>query len=109
MGMPRLRTLAAFTLALCMTLPVAAATVTVGAGGNLQLAIDNAAPGDTILLQAGATFTGNFLVRGHEVVPDDPLVSARLAPAFARAEDRPRIFRLPPEAEIAELRLGADD
>jgi predicted outer membrane repeat protein len=64
MGMPRLRTLAAFILALCMTLPVAAATVSVGAGGNLQLAIDNAAPGDTILLQAGATFTGNFVVRG---------------------------------------------
>jgi hypothetical protein len=37
-----------------------AATITVAAGGNLQAAIDAAKPGDTILLAAGATFTGNF-------------------------------------------------
>ena len=37
-----------------------AATLTVNAGGNLQAAIDAAKPGDTILLQAGATFTGSF-------------------------------------------------
>jgi hypothetical protein len=35
-------------------------TVMVIAGGNLQAAIDGALPGDTILLQAGATFVGNF-------------------------------------------------
>jgi len=32
----------------------------VNAGGSLQAAIDAAQPGDTILLQAGATFTGTF-------------------------------------------------
>src|SRR5215218_6671413 len=64
MGIPRLRTLAVFTLMVFSTLPGAAATVSVPAGGNLQAAIDNAAAGDTILLQAGATFTGNFVVRG---------------------------------------------
>ena len=37
-----------------------AATITVNAGGNLQAALNAALPGDTILLQAGATFTGNF-------------------------------------------------
>ena len=37
-----------------------AATITVNAGGSLQTAINNARPGDTILLQAGATFIGNF-------------------------------------------------
>jgi hypothetical protein len=37
-----------------------AATVTVPAGGNLQTAINNAQPGDTILLEAGATYTGPF-------------------------------------------------
>jgi hypothetical protein len=37
-----------------------AATKTVNAGGDLQAAINAAAPGDTILLQAGAVFTGNF-------------------------------------------------
>jgi hypothetical protein len=40
--------------------------VTVNAGGDLQAAIDNAQPGDTIVLQAGATFIGNF------VLPDKP-------------------------------------
>jgi len=37
-----------------------AATITVNAGGNLQAAIDAAKPGDTIVLQAGAVFTGSF-------------------------------------------------
>jgi hypothetical protein len=36
--------------------------VTVNAGGDLQAAIVNAQPGDTIVLQAGATFTGNFVL-----------------------------------------------
>jgi len=40
-----------------------AATITVNAGGNLQAAIDAAKPGDTIVLQAGATFTGPFKLR----------------------------------------------
>lgn len=35
---------------------------TVNAGGDLQAALNNAQPGDTILLQAGATFTGNFVL-----------------------------------------------
>ena len=38
------------------------ATINVAAGGNLQAAIDAAQPGDTIVLQAGATFTGNFVL-----------------------------------------------
>jgi hypothetical protein len=37
-----------------------ASTISVGAGGNLQAAINGAQPGDTIALQPGATFTGNF-------------------------------------------------
>ena len=37
-----------------------AATLTVNAGGDLQAAINAAQPGDTILLQAGAVFTGNY-------------------------------------------------
>ncbi|MGH9140801.1 MAG: carbohydrate-binding protein [Vicinamibacterales bacterium] len=40
-----------------------AATLTVNAGGNLQAAIDAAHPGDTIILQAGATFDGPFKLR----------------------------------------------
>jgi len=40
--------------------PCAAATVTVPSGGDLQQAINAAAPGDTIALAPGATFTGSF-------------------------------------------------
>jgi Malectin domain len=39
------------------------ATAFVPAGGDLQSAIDNAAPGDTIVLQAGAVYRGTFLLR----------------------------------------------
>lgn len=38
--------------------PPAGNVVTVNAGGNLQTAINNAQPGDTIVLQAGAVFNG---------------------------------------------------
>jgi hypothetical protein len=37
-----------------------AATIAVPAGGNLQSALTNAQPGDTIALDAGATYVGNF-------------------------------------------------
>ena len=39
-----------------------AATVYVGAGGDLQAALDAAQPGDTILLQEGAEFVGAFVL-----------------------------------------------
>lgn len=35
-------------------------TITVKAGGNFQVALDRAKPGDTILLESGATFRGAF-------------------------------------------------
>jgi hypothetical protein len=40
--------------------PAPGKVVSVPAGGNLQLALNNAQCGDTISLQAGATFTGSF-------------------------------------------------
>jgi hypothetical protein len=40
--------------------PPSGNTITVNAGGNLQTALNNAQLGDTIVLQAGATFTGPF-------------------------------------------------
>lgn len=86
------------------------ATVSVGAGGNLQAAINAAAPGDTIVLQAGATYTGQFtlpvkygtgfvtitssraasLPAGQRVTPQSSVYMARVvspsfAPAFAAA------------------------
>ncbi len=39
-----------------------AATLAVHAGDDLQAAIDRAQPGDVLLLDAGATFTGNFVL-----------------------------------------------
>ena len=35
-------------------------TINVAAGGNFQAALDSAQPGDIIVLQAGAVYTGNF-------------------------------------------------
>jgi hypothetical protein len=71
-----------------------AATINVNGGGNLQAAIDAAQPGDTILLQAGATFTGNFKLRAkggtayitiRSATPDAQLPPAgtRITPAYA--------------------------
>lgn len=39
---------------------LSAATIRVAAGGDLQQALTNAQPGDVILLDKAATFTGNF-------------------------------------------------
>jgi len=42
--------------------PALGALITVNAGGNLQAALNNASCGDVIQLQAGATFSGKFIV-----------------------------------------------
>src|SRR3954467_1896137 len=39
-----------------------AATIAVPAGGDLQAAINAAAPGDTIVLEAGTTYRGPFVL-----------------------------------------------
>ena len=42
--------------------PAPGSIITVNAGGDLQSALDNASCGDVVELQAGATFTGRFVV-----------------------------------------------
>jgi hypothetical protein len=42
--------------------PPAGAVINVHAGGDLQAALDRAAPGDQVVLEAGASFTGNFVL-----------------------------------------------
>ena len=81
--------------ALITAVPGAAATLTVGPGGNLQQAINSASPGDTIALAPGATFTGSFTLpaksgdavitirtAGDSGLPDE---GARVSPADAGA------------------------
>ena len=55
--------------------PVGAATVRhVAAGGNLQAALDAAQPGDEVVLEAGATFTGSFKLPKK---PPGPVITVR--------------------------------
>ena len=63
MGQHHHRVLLAFILTLLVPCVAVAGTISVPAGGDVQAAIDHANPGDTILLAAGATFVGNFVVR----------------------------------------------
>ena len=71
-----------------------AATITVNAGGDLQAALNRAQPGDTILVQAGATFTGNYTlplksgtafitVRSSASDTQLPAPGVRMTPAYA--------------------------
>lgn len=53
-----------------------AATIPVAAGGNLQQAINTASAGDTIVLPAGATFTGSFTL---PVKTGDAVITIRTA------------------------------
>jgi hypothetical protein len=56
-----LRTALGVCAGLCLCASVStASTISVSAGGDLQAAINNAQPGDTIALARGAVFTGNF-------------------------------------------------
>ncbi len=78
------------------SLPVSGVTRNVMAGGDLQQALNLANPGDVIVLQAGATFTGNFVLpnkAGADYIyirtsaPDTnlPAPGIRVNPSFASA------------------------
>src|SRR5262245_27650342 len=66
----------------------------VNAGGDLQTALNAAQPGDTVLVQAGATFTGNLVlpsksgasmitIRSSAADSTLPAANARITPAYA--------------------------
>src|SRR5690242_12503609 len=55
-----LRTL--LVCAVATSLPVFSANIYVKAGDSVQAALNVALPGDVITLEAGATFTGNFVL-----------------------------------------------
>src|SRR5262247_3626064 len=76
-------------------------TINVAAGGDVQAAIDRAQPGDVIMLQAGATFTGNFrlpyksgsdwiVIRSSAADADLPPPGTRVTPA--RSAIMPRLI-----------------
>lgn len=52
------------------------ATISVPAGGDLQAALDQAVPGDVIVLQAGASYRGNFTLPKKSGASNDPSSSS---------------------------------
>ena len=82
--------------------PSAGRTLRVAAGGDLQGTLDTAVPGDRILLAAGATFAGNFILRekgggiagGWITVQSDgsvPAENSRVSPSQAAGLAFPKI------------------
>jgi hypothetical protein len=82
--------------------PAPGATTSVNAGGDLQSALNNASCGDTIQLQAGATFTGIFtfpakscdanhwiIVRTSAEDSALPAEGSRLTPCYAGVSSLP--------------------
>lgn len=89
-------------------MPVAPAAggsvITVGAGGNLQSALNNAQPGDVIELANGATFTGNFILPNKNTTSSKWIVirasnrsllppeGVRMTPSIAAAMNLPKVM-----------------
>src|SRR5215218_9117191 len=56
-----------------------AATITVPAGGSLQSAINAAQPGDTIIVEAGVTYAGDFVLPNKSGTDYITIQSSRVA------------------------------
>ena len=70
------------------TSAASADTIQLRAGDNLQAAINAAQPGDTLLLPAGATFSGNFVL---PVKAGSQFITIRTAPGGALPPDGMRV------------------
>jgi hypothetical protein len=104
--------------------PAPGSIISVRAGDNLQAALDRAFCGDTIELQAGAVFTGRFLVRakscdaGHWIVirtsaPDSalPPQGKRITPCYAGVASlpgRPQYTCVSPHNVMAKIQDDAE-
>jgi PKD repeat protein len=104
---------ALLALLCCGALPLEAATRYVSAGGDLQEALNTAQPGDTILLEEGAEFVGNFVL---PVKSGDQWITVRtsapagvLPPAGVRIKPShaPVLARLRSPNSTAALRTAA--
>lgn len=80
-------------------LEMAGNVITVRAGGNFQDALNRAKPGDTIQLQAGATFSGNFTLpkkTGNEFITVRTTANdSQLPPADTRIDPKKYASVLP--------------
>jgi hypothetical protein len=101
--------------------PAVANTIEVPAGADLQAAIDRAVPGDTIVLAADATYTGNFVLQpkvGDQFITIRtagsaglPGVGERVLPSHAprlaklKSADRQPVVRTAPGAHHWRLQL----
>jgi len=69
------------------SLQISAQAIAVPAGGNLQQAIDAARPGDTITLDPGATYVGNFVLpvkQGNQFITIRTSAASRSSSSSAR-------------------------
>ena len=113
-------------LCLCVSVFVCAprldaATLTVNAGGDLQGAIDAARPGDTILIAAGAVFTGNYTlpdkggstyitIRSAASDASLPAAGVRIDPSYAAAvRAMPGLVPTSPDDPASEANRAAWD
>jgi hypothetical protein len=98
------------TVALVM--PARGASLFVAAGQPLQPALDQAQPGDTITLQAGATFTGNFVLPAKpasrqpitiqsSMMSSLPAAGKRVSPAHA-----PYMAKIVSPGNVAAISFG---
>lgn len=96
----------------------AATTTVCGTGcdySNLQTALDNAKPGDTLVLKAGETFTGNFVLPYKEGADYITIRSSRLAelpPPGYRVKPEHAIYMpklIPQYRTAAVLRAGEEE
>ncbi|HZT58813.1 MAG TPA: DUF4214 domain-containing protein [Pyrinomonadaceae bacterium] len=91
----------ALLITFCGVRAASAATLSVNAGGDLQAALNAAQPGDTIVVQAGASFTGPFTLPNKGASSDWITVrtstpDSQLAPATGRVSpsDSPLLPKL---------------
>jgi hypothetical protein len=103
---PLRRAVVCASLLAWLPVPLAAETIAVPAGGDLQQAINRARPGDTLMLAAGATYSGNFVLPARE---GNLYVTIRTA---GQEQTLPRVGQriLPAHSErLARLRSPNDE
>ena len=86
---PRFVVAAALSVGILFHTAAHADTIQVRAGDNLQAAINAAQPGDVLMLQAGATFSGNFVLpvkAGSDYITIRTAPSAELPDATSRIQ-----------------------